>query len=72
MYGNTIYFVTSPLINEGVIFPGMIKSIEVRDFGQKRTGIFRERMDSEAINTEPQDLVFVSQVVYTCGAELLT
>lgn len=55
---HTILGVASPHVNVEIPFPRMIRSIARGEFGEKRTGIFCQRMEKAHVYTEPDKLKF--------------
>lgn len=51
-----------PHVDMNITFPGMIRSIEVRNLGKEGTGILGERVEVHASNAENDRLVSVSKL----------
>ena len=54
-----------PHVNVNITFPGMIRSIEVRNLGKEGTRILGERVEVYASNAENDRLVPVSKIPRT-------
>ena len=46
-----------PHVDMNITFPGMIRSIEVRNLGKEGTGILGDRVEVHALNAENDRLV---------------
>jgi hypothetical protein len=53
---HTITLVASPHIEMNVSLPSMVASIEIREFGKKRTWVFRQGVEMESIDDFTQKL----------------